>query len=145
MHAQTAQWFKAKLSAVGINVVIESLDFDKYYEVLLSKRGELIIAGKGIDYPDGLANLTYFRTDIQNNFLFMEDASLDEELRALPFMNAGDRIQAYEELQDRILAQKTIIPLYFGHITSGLWSPRVRKIPSHPFGFQFLKIDEISP
>ncbi|NJM10174.1 MAG: hypothetical protein HC883_04715, partial [Bdellovibrionaceae bacterium] len=123
LHAQTARWLKEKLAARGVDVLIEPLAFDMYYEVLLGKKGGMIIAGKGLDYPDGLANLAYFRTDVPNNFLFMENSVLDEELRGLPFKNVEDRVQAYQDLQWKILAQKTIVPLFFGHVTSGLWSP----------------------
>lgn len=143
LHERTALYIQSLLALSGIEVTPSPLDHDDFYDHLLNKKSAAIIAGKGLDYPDGLANLTYFRTDIQNHFLFMENSSLDRELGQLTALPADDREAVYQGIQKRILDQATVVPLYFGNNTSGLWSPRVKTVPNHPFGFQFLKLSEV--
>ena len=143
LHRQTAEYIQRKMRAHHVSITIQPLSHEQFYEHLLGQKSTAILAGKGLDYPDGMANLTYFRTDVKNHFLFMENDSLNRDLANLAFLKSEDRPQAYHEMQKRILAQRTILPLFFGHTTSGLWSARIRSVPSHPFGFQFLKMDEV--
>ncbi len=66
---------KSALSKIGVEIIEEALDIDSFYKLLFSKKAAAILAGKSLDYPDGYANLSYFRTDIENNFLFMENST----------------------------------------------------------------------
>lgn len=143
LHQKAAHWISNQLAEYGIEAMPTPLEHDDFYEHLLKRKSTAIIAGKGLDYPDGLANLTYFRTDVANHFLFMENSDLDRRLSDLTFISQPEKESTYREVQKAILAHRTVIPLFFGHTTSGLWSKRVRSVPSHPFGFQFLKLEEI--
>jgi len=73
----------------------------------------------------------------------MENSTLDATIAKLPLLSTEERISKYKNIQKEILQQATVKPLFFGHNTCGLWSSRVKKVPSHPFGFQFLKLIEI--
>lgn len=143
LHDFAAKKISNYWKSIGITVKLNPLPSIEFYELLFNKGADAIIAGKGLDYPDGLANLTYFRTDLPTHFIFMENNSLDSELINLTDLNGEERFQRYKEIQVLILKQRTIWPLFFGNSTSGLWSPRIHSIPAHPMGFHFLKISEI--
>jgi len=58
-------------------------------------------------------NLGYFRTDIQNNFLPMENSTLDATIAKLPLLSTEERISKYKNIQKEILQQATVKPLFF--------------------------------
>ena len=143
LHMQVSHFLQEKWAILGCKIEMQVLDQDEYYKKFFKKDYQAALAGKGLDYPDGISNLGYFRTDIENNFLPLENSSLDAEISALSRLSFDERIRSYIVIQENILRQETVKPLFFGHNTSGLWSSKVKSVPSHPFGFQFLKLVEI--
>lgn len=129
---------------VGIELIPKTMDMDAYLESLFTKKSSLIIAGKGLDYPDGYANLAYFVSTVPSNYFYTQDSTLDHEIIQLPFnLDEEQRWQKYKEIQKKLLQQYIFIPLFFGNNHSGLWSPRLKKVPEHPLGIQFMDLTEI--
>lgn len=128
----------------GLQVKLNALDLEVYFDHLFSKKSALILAVKGMDYPDGYSNLAYFVSDVPANYFPVENSSLDVQLKELPYeLDDDKRIKKYENLQRELLKQMTFRPLLFGNAYSGMWSGVFAKVPEHPMGLQFLALDEL--
>ncbi|OFZ30342.1 MAG: hypothetical protein A2622_07965 [Bdellovibrionales bacterium RIFCSPHIGHO2_01_FULL_40_29] len=141
-HQVIAEMLSNLLITDGHEIDLEPLELDQFYAALFAKKSSAIIAGKGLDYPDAYANLSYYVTDIASNFLFMENSDLDAEIKSLTRVVGSNRIDMYRDIQTKILSHRTVFPLFFGTTFSSLWSPKVKSVPSHPFGIQFLKLKD---
>lgn len=127
----------------GIKVELVPLEITNYFDHLFQKKSQAILASKGIDYPDGYANLAYFRSDVKANYFFVEDNSLDKAISNLPFIEEENRAKKYIQIQKLLLDQHTFLPLFFGNNYSGLWHMKAAFVPEHPLGFHFLDLEEV--
>ncbi len=143
LHMEVSDFLQKKWGLAGCKIQIDASGQDEFYRKFFKKDYQVALAGKGLDYPDGISNLGYFRTDMPNNFLPLENSSLDNIISSLSRLGFSERINSYRVIQENILRQATVKPLFFGHNTSGLWSGKVKKLPSHIFGFQFMNLVEI--
>lgn len=118
------------------------LDIDPYLESVFSKKFEASIVPKGLDYPDAMANLNYFKSDIKDNFFLVFDKSIDEKI-AICSESFDKDAECFLELQKEIFKRINVLPLFFGTDKTEFWSKNIKKIPGHPLGLQFLKLDQI--
>lgn len=126
---------KLKLNFIKLGV-------DEYLKAIFTKKLQSSIMTKGLDYPDAMANLSYFKSDLKENFFLIEDVAIDEKIAECSVsMNKDDN--CFVEVQEMIFNKKIVLPLYFGSDKLELWSERVNFVPSHPLGLQFLSFDQI--
>ena len=141
---KAAEIIKSELAVAGIKVELKPIPIRDYFERLLSKKADLMISRKGIDYPDGFSNLAYFRSGIPGNYFHLEGKSFDKLLNNLFLIEEpSQRIEAYKLAQFEILKSHTVFPLFQGSESSGLWSGDVEFVPEHPLGLQFMHLSEI--
>jgi ABC-type transport system substrate-binding protein len=102
-----AQLIQANLQAIGLQVTLESLQFESYLAKL--KGGEFDLALGVIDVPRYDASLLwdpYLRSTGPNNFAKINDPEIDKQLETA--RSTDDRTvrkQAYVEVQKRVLDQ----------------------------------------
>jgi ABC-type transport system substrate-binding protein len=76
--------------------------------------------------------------------MFIEDKEIDRLIdEASHETDEKKRIALYETIQERVLEKATIIPLAFGSWKKYYWSSRVKDVPAHPIGIQFLPFEMI--
>jgi ABC-type oligopeptide transport system substrate-binding subunit len=111
---------------------------------LFGKISEAVVARKGMDYPDGISVLTYFRANYDANYFHISDTAVDKKIdEAMREFDTQKRISLYKETQNLALKHHTTIPLMFGTDASGLWSHKVKRIPSHPMGYHTMLFETI--
>lgn len=111
---------------------------------MFSKTSQAVLGRKGIDYPDGFSVLTYFKGKYESNYFHVDDSAIDSEIGgAVKEFDAGKRTELYKKLQLQILGKYTTIPLLFGSQASGLWSGKVKMVPSHPMGYHTMPFETI--
>jgi ABC-type transport system substrate-binding protein len=111
---------------------------------MFNKESDAVIGRKGVDYPDGLSVLTYFKGKYEANYFHVNDPKTDSAIaEATKEFNTEKRIQKYKDIQIQILKYYTNIPLFFGSRASGLWSQKVKSVPSHPMGFHTMHLEAV--
>jgi oligopeptide transport system substrate-binding protein len=140
-----AQNIASTLKSANIDVKLSELkDLNDYLEHLTKKSYEAIIGSRGLDYPDGYSVLSYFRKGYEGNYYHVESPEIDAALdRATMISDLATRTTAYQDLSTRILELGTIAPLVLGNSWSGLWGPRVERVPAHPMGFHQLPLESV--
>lgn len=139
-----AEYVKRSWEKIGYRVTLEPLPIGKMLSQLFEKKARAIIASKGLDYPDGFANLAYFRGGVSSNYFHLEDNEVNSLLSDLQRdFDEKSRQKKYRDLQIRILSHYTVVPLFFGTTYADLWSPRVAKVPGHPMGIHTLSFETI--
>lgn len=118
------------------------LEIDPYLEAIFAKKFEASIVPKGLDYPDAMANLSYFKSDIKDNFFLVFDKAIDDKI-ATCSVNFDKESDCFIDLQKEIFKKLNVLPLFFGTDKSEFWSKNIKKVPAHPLGLQFLKLDQI--
>ena len=139
-----ADYLKEIWGIAGINVTLKPLPKGEKLKRMFEKTCEACIGEKGLDYPDGFSVLTYFKSGYPSNYFQVEDKGVDLAIEnAARTTNQAQREIQYRETQVKILEHFTVIPLFFGSQASGLWSPRVKYVPSHPMGFHVLPLETV--
>lgn len=135
MGKLTAEWLRDQWSSEKIEVVLNGLTRGEQLQRMFEKKAEATVGRKGIDYPDGFSVLTYFKGQYSSNYFHVEDKNLDTAIaQSLQELNSDKRTAEYKDIQRLILKHYTNIPLFFGSQASGLWSEKVKQVPSHPMG-----------
>lgn len=144
IHAKIIPYIKGRLEAVGISVNLVPLTKRKFLEKVFASDCEVCIGRKGLDYPDGYAVLTYFKSGYPGNYFYVNDSSIDSLINeAARVLEKEQREALYKEIQKKVLAQYTLVPLTFGSQASGLWSNRIKKVPPHVMGYHMLPFETI--
>jgi ABC-type transport system substrate-binding protein len=139
-----AQWLKEKWNSTNIEVVLNPVPQAERLSRMFSKKSEATIGRKGTDYPDGYSILTYFKGKYESNYFHVDDPDIDASISvSSKEFDSDKRAKLYKEIQKKILRHYTNIPLYFGSQASGLWSPKVSKLPSHPLGAHTMPFESI--
>lgn len=135
ISAQVAQETVNVLAAQKIVARTEPFLSDNYLATLQNSDFEIMLVNKGMEYPDGLSILSYFRSKLPSNFFFIADEEVDRELDSLS-EEASSEVRAgrYKKLQISILNQRTVLPLLSGSFNLGLWSPGISGVEPHPLG-----------
>lgn len=129
---------------LGIEIKENPLSKGEKLHRLFGKKCEAILGKKGTDYPDGFSVLGYFKGNYESNYFFVNDPVIDKELLSvLQTFDSGARETEYRKIQQKILAHHTLIPLFFGSEASGLWSRKVKFVPSHPLGAHTLPMETV--
>lgn len=144
MEEKTARFLKRKWADLGVDLKLNPLSKGDKLQRLFGKRSQAILAKKAMDYPDGFSVLGYFKGNYESNYFYVNDKKIDEALaKVIQIFETNKRTDEYKRIQKEILAHYTIIPLFFGSEASGLWSKRVKSVPSHPLGVHTLPLESV--
>ncbi len=127
-----------------LNLKFKTVEVKEWNKAKVDKSYDILINSRGIDYPDGISILNYFRSGVSGNYYFVSDKSIDRMLNlSSQEFDQEKRLQYYQKIQEAILAKHVVVPMFFGSQTSGLWGPRVKSVPAHPLGYHFLPFEMI--
>lgn len=144
IEERTAQYLKKTWSLLGIELKLNPMSKGDKLSRLFGKGSQAILAKKAMDYPDGFSVLGYFKANYESNYFYVNDKNIDKALaKVVQVFGPEKRALEYKEIQKAILAHYTIIPLFFGSEASGLWSARVKFVPSHSLGIHTLPLESI--
>lgn len=144
MEERTAQWLKKKWAALGVDLRLNPITKGEKLEKLFGKKSQAILAKKAMDYPEGFSVLGYFKGKYESNYFYVNDPEVDKSLlQVLQIFDPAKRAERYREIQKQILRHYTIIPMFFGSEASGLWSAKVKSVPSHPLGVHTLPLESV--
>ena len=111
---------------------------------MFSKTCQATLGRKGTDYPDGFSILAYFKSRYENNYFYVNDPKIDAAIDGtLEVFDSTKRAEKYKDIQKQILRHHTIVPLFFGSQASGMWGPKVKKVPSHPMGSHTMPFETV--
>lgn len=144
-----ADKFKSYLSRAwahsSLTLEFEALPVSEYLEVLFQKKGAVVIGASGLDYPEGYSVVSYFRSDIESNFYFVNSKAIDKLIDAAAHEVDGEKRKTiYETIQKSVLREATVIPLAFGSWKKYFWSNRVSAVPAHPIGIHFMPLEMLT-
>ncbi len=144
VNVKIAEWLKKIWSSDKVEVNLNGLSKGEKLDRMFSKKAEATIGRKGVDYPDGFSVLTYFKGQYASNYFHVEDKEIDKAIgESLQMIDPIKQAQSYKSIQKLILKHYTNIPLFFGSQASGLWSPKVSRVPSHPMGVHTMPLEVI--
>ncbi|OQW49813.1 MAG: hypothetical protein A4S09_03390 [Proteobacteria bacterium SG_bin7] len=144
VNVKIAEWLRKIWSSDKVEVILNGLSKSEKLDRMFSKKAEATIGRKGVDYPDGFSVLTYFKGQYASNYFHVEDKEIDKAIGdSLQMTDSVKQIQAYKDIQKLILRHYTNIPLFFGSQASGLWSEKVKRVPSHPMGAHTMPLEVI--
>lgn len=132
-------FLKENWQTSDLTVTQKAYETDKYLDLIFNKKFTAILTAKGLDYPDAMANLSYFKSDIRDNFFMVHDKDVDLKLEECA-INSNKDSACFQEIQKMILNKLNVLPLYFGTDRSEYWSAKTKYVPPHPLGLQFLKL-----
>ncbi len=126
----------------GLKFEFEALPVADYLKILFQKKGQIVIGARGIDYPEGYSVVSYFRSNTESNFFFVNNKKVDELLdSSSKELNEKKRTETYELIQELVLHDATVVPLAFGSWKKYYWSNRVKEVPAHPLGVHFVPFE----
>jgi ABC-type transport system substrate-binding protein len=127
-----------------IEVQFNPLSKSEKLQRMFTKKSQAVIGRKGIDYPDGYSVLTYFKGKYESNYFHVDDPDIDASINdAVKEFDAAKRAELYKKIQVQILRKFTTVPILFGSQASGLWSGKVKTVPSHPMGYHTMQFETI--
>jgi ABC-type oligopeptide transport system substrate-binding subunit len=129
-------------SSDKITVNLRPLSVDILLKRMFAKESMLVVGNKLLDYPDGISNLNYFRSNNKSNFFHAHSKKIDSLLEKVDAeFDSATRSVLYQEVQEEILKERTFIPIIFGSNLSGLWSDSLKKVPAHPLGLHLMPFE----
>lgn len=144
LEAKIIKYLKQAWDAPEIDFQLNPLSKAEKLERIFKKTSESSLGRKGMDYPDGISVLTYFRANYDANYFHVNDPKIDQELdNAMKEFDSTKRIDIYKKIQRLALSHYTTTPLMFGSDASGLWSSNVKHVPSHPMGYHTMYFETI--
>lgn len=127
-----------------IEVVLNPIPKKERISRMVNKQSDAVIGVKAIDYPDGYSVLTYFKGKYDANYYYVDSPVIDAAISAtIVEFDLEKRTQAFKDVQREILKFRTVVPLIFGSLASGLWSQKVKNVPSHPMGLHTVAFETI--
>lgn len=143
-HQKLQKYLKETWEKIGISVKLAPLAKKELLKKLFSSECEVCLGQKGLDYPDGYSVLTYFKSGYPSNYFHINDAAIDKLIDdAGTILSREEREKTYAEIQRKVLAKNTLIPLAFGSEASGLWSGKIKSVPPHAMGIHMLPFETI--
>ncbi len=128
----------------GVHIDFKEVNQKEWNQYKIKKNYDVLVNARGIDYPEGISILNYFRSGVEGNYYFIKDSQVDGLLRkATSEFNSEKRAKIYAEIQKIVLQKHIVYPLFFGSRSSGLWSSSVKNVPAHPLGYHFLPFEMI--
>ena len=143
-ESRIATYLKNIWSSDLVEVQLNPLTKSKKLQRMFKKQSKASLGGKGIDYPDGFSVLTYFKGKYEANYFHVNDPAIDNAISdAVKEFDEDKRTSLYKKIQLQVLKKNTLIPVLFGSQASGLWSARVKSVPSHPMGYHTMQFETI--
>jgi ABC-type oligopeptide transport system substrate-binding subunit len=131
-------------SALEKEINFKSTPLSKVFELMGSKNYDGLIMAKGMDYPEGISLLSYFKSNYHQNDYFIADKKLDRMISEAQVEQSQEkRIELYRTIQQEILNFKTVLPMFEGNTVGSLWTEKWKNIPEHPMGYQFLSLESL--
>lgn len=128
-----------------LQLEFESLPIATYLDILFKGEGQVVIGARGLEYPEGYSIVTYFRSNLKSNYFFVNNPAIDDLIdKAFKETLDEKRYKIYEEIQEMVLEEATVIPLAFGSWKKHFWSNRIKEVPPHPIGIHFMPFEMIS-
>lgn len=144
IHQKLQKYLKEAWEKAGISVTLTPLVKKDLLKKLFNSECEVCLGQKGLDYPDGYSVLTYFKSGYPANYFHINDTAIDKLIDAAgTILGREEREKTYAEIQRKVLAKHTLIPLAFGSEASGLWSGKVKSVPPHAMGIHMLPFETI--
>jgi ABC-type transport system substrate-binding protein len=130
-------WNHPKLSIElkkhSVNDFMASVDERKYPTYIITK---------GLDYPDAMANISYFKSDLKENFFLIADKNVDKKILECS-MATDKKNSCFNDIQKMIYDHNIVLPLFYGINKTEYYSDKVKSFPPHPLGLQFMSFDQI--
>ena len=133
--AQEAEYLQNILQqGLGITVRIDAQTFKQYLEKMTRGDFDIVIAGWGPDYDDGLTFADRLASWNDNNRGMFHNAEYDQQVQIMArSLVPEERVAAMARLQEIIVAQAAIIPTFErGEIY--VQSPQLKGVVRLPFG-----------
>jgi ABC-type transport system substrate-binding protein len=129
-----------------VEVEVRQLEPEKYADLLMEEKDEMLRLAWGADYPDPQSFLEMlFRAGAPDNFGEYSNAEVDALLdRASEETNADLRLDLYRQAEQQIVADAACIPLYF-NVSYTLVKPYVKDLPLTPLWMPTLKYASVDP
>lgn len=144
VEKSTAEFLKKTWGSDLVEVRLNPLSKAEKLQRMFGKKSEAVLGRKGIDYPDGFSVLTYFKGKYSSNYFQVDDPEIDAAIdETLKEFDPKARAARYNKIQLQILRHYTMIPLFFGSQASGLWSHKVKGVPSHPMGSHTMHLETL--
>lgn len=144
VEKSTAEFLKDAWASDSVEVQLNPLSKAEKLQRMFGKTSQAVLGRKGIDYPDGFSVLTYFKGKYSSNYFQVDDPEVDAAIeRTLEDFDPQARAVRYKKIQLQILRHYTMIPLFFGSQASGLWSRKVKAVPSHPMGSHTMHLETL--
>ncbi len=144
IEEKIATYLKEKWAHPKIDLKLVPLSKSEKLGRMFQKKSQAVIGLKSIDYPDGYYVLTYFKGNYESNYFQVNEPQIDAAISdSVQIFDPKKREISYKEIQKKILAQHTVVPLFFGSEASGLWSNKVLSVPSHSMGYHTLPVESI--
>lgn len=139
-----AQTIKSAWTSKKITIELNPMTKAEKLDRMFSKESQVVLGRKGIDYPDGYSVLTYFKGKYDSNYFFVDDPEIDKSIgNSVGEFDSEKRTSLYRDIQVQVLKKFTVVPLIFGSQASGLWSSKIKKVPSHPMGYHTMPFETI--
>ncbi len=145
---QTALLIKSELEKNQFKVSLDPLKTADLLDKMFNQKAHLILGRKGVDYPDPISILNYYKSDVENNYFYTKGKKLNQLTDKLIVENdESKKHQIYIDAQVEILSEFTFFPLFFGTDSISLWSSKFKTIPPFPTGphmidFEMIEMNE---
>ena len=125
---------------LGLKVKVKAVKFEEFMELASTARFYLARQGWEGDYPDPMTFLRLFHSEAAENFTGYQDAEYDYWLtEAARRMDVSSRYQIYHWLEEKLMADLPVIPLYFS-VKPYLVSAKLEKVTYSPQGFPLFRM-----
>jgi oligopeptide transport system substrate-binding protein len=131
---------------LGVQVSVRQLDPETYSYIIKEERDEMVFTGWVADYPDPENFLdVLFHSKSQANDSGYNNPEIDRLLEAARVeQNHDRRLQMYREIEEKLIEDAALIPLWFGARHS-LVKPYVRDYELSPLGYPLLSQVSLEP
>ena len=140
---ETAEFVQAQLSEIGIDLEIERLETGAYLEITANGDTDMFVGSWGtvtLDADYGLYPMFHStNTGAPGNRSFLANDEVDELLeKARKATDDSERLSFYKEVQQVIVDEAPIVPLYHSVLLAGL-GDNVKGFYQYPSSFPFLR------
>ena len=136
--------FTETLAEIGIPLEVESMGWNDLDRIVLAGDAPLFLLGWLADVPDADGFLyALFHTNAPNNLFGYSTPFVDDGLEGARKMMPGpDRVLRYRAIEERILSDVAIIPLYHD-LTCVALNPEVSGVDLGPYGMPTLRFSRV--
>ena len=137
-------YLKSVWTSDKVTIHFNPVGLGEKLQKMFKKKSDAVIGRKFADYPDGFSVLTYFKGKYDSNYFHVDDPEVDAAINhSVGEFDQNKRAELYKKIEELILKKYTYIPLAFGSRSSGLWSGKIKSVPSHPMGAHTMPFETI--